>query len=149
MVHEDKYIEHLSRDIAMHTNYLMMFRSRMAFAILIGPFVLLGSFLIATKGTIPKNHIGVDAIVAIVTACICYLTLGIYGARLDRHVTRQCDIWHRQIDSLRKEEEDYTEDIGFEHHKTYRAYLSGLGLVLLAFLSNVYLLKTLLISTAG
>ena len=148
MAHEDKFIEHLSRDIATHASYLMTFRSRVAFTILIGPFVLLGSFLIATKGTVPASRLGVDAIVAIVIACLCYLALGVYGAMLDKHVTGQCNIWRRQIDSLRKDSPEEIDEIGFEH-KQFRAYLTGLGLVLLAFLSIVYFLKTLLVSNTG
>lgn len=148
MTHEDKFIEHLSRDIATQTSYLVTFRSRLAFTILIGPFVLLGSFLIAANGIVPASRLGVDAIVAIVIACVCYLVLGVYGAMLDNHVTRQCNTWRRQIDSLRKDSPEEIGDIGFEH-KPFRAYLAGLGLVLLAFLSIAYLLKTLLVSNAG
>ncbi len=149
MAHEEKFIEHLSRDIATHTSYLVTFRSRVAFNMLIGPFVLLGTFLIATKGIVPASRLDVDAIVAIVIACLCYLALGVYGAMLDRHVTGQCNIWRRQIDSLRKDSPEEIDDIGFEHQKPIRAYLTGLGLVLLAFLSIVYLLKALLVSNAG
>ena len=147
MAHEDKFIEHLSRDIANHTTYLMTLRSRMAFTVLIGPFVLLGSFLIATKGIVAANSFGTDTALAIVIACLCYLLLGVYGAMLDKHVTRQCNIWRRQIDSLRKDRPEKIGDIGFEH-KPIRAYLTGMVLLLLSFVSIVYLLKTLLVSKA-
>lgn len=148
MAHEDKFIEHLSSDIANQTTYLNALRTRMAFTILIGPFVLLGSFLFATSGTVKPDRIGADTIMAIVIACLCYLSLGVYGGILDKHVTRQCNIWRRQIDSLRKDKTENIGDIGVEH-KPIKGYLAGLSLVLLAFLSIVYLLKTLMVSNAG
>jgi len=142
VAHEDKIIEHLSREIATHAGYLMTFRARVAFTILIGPFVLLGSFLIATDGKIPANRLGSDSIVAIVVACACYLALGVYGAMLDKHVTSQCNTWRQQINSIRMGSEDALDTLPFDHNPI-KAYAVGVGLVLIAFLSMVYLLTTL------
>ena len=143
MAHEEKFIEHLSSEIAEHTRFLSTFRSRMAFTILIGPFVFLGSVLFATRGTFAIGSIGAGPIAAIVIACLCYVSLAAYGAMLDNQVTRQCNIWRRQIDLVRKGNQEKIADIGFEY-KPFTAYLIGLGLVLFGFLSIVYLLITLL-----
>lgn len=144
MAHEDKLIEHLSQDITTHTSYLASFRSRVAFTVLIGPLVLLGSFLIATKGEIPAVSLGLYDYGAIVVACLCYLILGVYGATLDKHVIQQCNTWRTQIESLRQDSSSKIGDISFEHKNQVTAYLTGLVLVLVAFLAIVYLLKTLL-----
>lgn len=144
MAHEDKLIDHLSQDIATHTSYLASFRSRVAFTILIGPFVLLGSFLIATKGEIPAVHLGLYDWAAIVVTCLCYLTLGVYGATLDKHVVQQCNTWRTQIELLHEDSSNKIGDIRFEHKNQVIAYFTALALVLVAFVAIVYVLITLL-----
>ena len=43
-------IKHLSSEITTQVTYLSTLRSRVALTMLVGPFVVFGSFLFATKG---------------------------------------------------------------------------------------------------
>lgn len=144
MTYEKEFIEHLSRDIASHTSFLMTFRSRMAFTILIGPFILLGSFLIATQANDPVISIETDETWAIVIACVCYMGLGVYGAVLDMIVTRQCDIWRNQIESLHTESTKGNEDIGYQYMLMW-SYVCGMALALMSFLSIAYFVNSVLV----
>src|ERR1039458_4777190 len=90
-------IEHLSSEIAAQTDYLAQLRSRVALTILIGPFVVFGSFLVATKGIQVPLHLGKLQLTVGVLASAAYLALGWYGALLDRQVTNQCDRWRCSI----------------------------------------------------
>jgi len=111
MAHEDKLIEHLSKEIETHTNSLMTFRARINMAVFVGPFVLLGSLLIAAKG-VPRG-INIDAwtVAFFVGLAMSYITMGMACAGIEAHIWRQCNAWRRliarmTIDSTRKVSEE-------------------------------------------
>lgn len=144
-IKEEKLLEHLGNEITNHTAYLLMFRSRIAFTILIGPFLVMGSFLIATKGVIEVNELNrISIVVAGAIACLCYLGLGWYGSLLDKHVTTKCNDWRRLIYKLQKGSPIEEKDLVFEHKKQTLAYLTGLVLVLGAFIATTLVFFSLL-----
>jgi hypothetical protein len=97
MPHDDKLIDHLSREIETHTNTLMTFRARINMAVFVGPFVLLGSLLVAAKG-IPRD-ITIDGwtVASIVGLALSYITMGLACAVIEAHIWRQCNVWRRLI----------------------------------------------------
>lgn len=102
MAFEKELIEYLSKEIETHTNSLMTFRSRISFAGLFGPFLLLGSVLVATKN-IPGRMApmpGNEWLVAAGGLVLSYLALGFAGAAVERHVWRQCNEWRGLIAQL-------------------------------------------------
>lgn len=145
MGNQDKLIEHLSSEITTHTNYILTFRSRVTFTILVGPFILLGSFLIATKGSVASITFSDKwSILGIILGFLIYLGLGAYGYLLDRNVTEQCDKWRCEIARL---SEGYIEEknLVFRHNTTLRGYLLGIILFYCAFLAITFLLKQLFV----
>ena len=137
--YDEKIIEHLSSEITTQSGYLMTFRSRIAFTILIGPFVLLGSFMIAVEDGFKPQELKLGSIIAIAIACVCYVGIGGVGGFVDWQVTHQCNEWRRQISSIRRGTAD-TLDMTFEHTLIW-VYIGSAVIVLFAFLSIVYLLS--------
>ena len=97
MAHEDKLIDHLSREIKTNTNNLMTFRSRVNLSVFLGPFVLLGSLLIATKGVPRVMAFDRLTVAAYVGLGISYFVMGWACARIEAHMWRQCNAWRRLI----------------------------------------------------
>ncbi len=139
MPNEDKLIEHLSSEITSQTTYLATFRARIAFTVLIGPFVLLGSFFVANHGSSAKDHFDGHVVAAIIVSFSCYVGLGIYGGFLDKHANEQCDRWRRLIIRISQGEAIQETDFAFPHWAV-RAYVAGFLLVLGAFLPIAYII---------
>jgi len=131
---EREIIKHLSSEIKAHSEYLKTLRSQVAFTILVGPFVVLGSFLVATKGAPITAPFRKTQLALAVVGATAYLALGLYGSKLDGHVTEQCDRWRCAIFKLSKGEPLTKEDFVFEHHLV-GGYMWGFALVLIAFVS--------------
>jgi hypothetical protein len=129
----------------------------MAFTILIGPFLVLGSFLALAKDK-PSLQLKFNGSwAAIVAACVAYLLLGAYGAAIDTYATRECNDWRRLIvylsrgksniediikEKLNEKNDEFVKKIITEEPFVTKlfAYFAGLGLVLIIFLCVAYLL---------
>ena len=136
-------IRHLSSEISTQSEYLTTLRSRVAFTILIGPFVVFGSFLLATKGAQAPSQLWKLQLAAAVVASTAYLAMGWYGSRLDRHVTEQCDRWRRAILKVSNNERLGEDDLLFQH-RNFIAYMTGIVLMLIAFASIALILFLML-----
>lgn len=146
MSHEEKLIEHLSSEITTHSTNIMTFRARLAFSILIGPFVLLGSFLLATKGSIPNVKMSPSGFIAMIVGALAYLGLGYCGARLDHHVTEQCNKWRQEIDRvIRGEPADMHIENMLFRHRSVVSYFAFFSLTLVAFISMSLFLRDILL----
>src|SRR5208282_3705279 len=143
MDHTAEVIRHLSSEITTQSNYLMNFRTRLAFTVLLGPFIAIGAALVALKTppTLRNMHGKLDSAASVV-AVVSYFLLALYGAGLDNHVTKQCDKWRRDIAALLRNQGLEPEDLTFPH-SALRAYVAGFGLVILAFVSMIFLLTQL------
>ena len=80
----DELITYLSSEIQTHSQYLLTFRSRISFTVLVGPFLILGSFLVAAKPT-ARNYWGTTQVAFGAGAAALYLILGFYGSTIDQH----------------------------------------------------------------
>lgn len=92
----NEIIKYLSGEIESHSEYLMTFRSRIAFTVLIGPFVILGYVLVVSKPT-ATNYVGQEVALAFGAVAVSYLILGFCTSRLDQHCTDQCNKLRRAI----------------------------------------------------
>ena len=90
-------IEHLSKDIISLSGQGMTFRSRMGFTLLVGPFVMLGTLLVATKGELPAVRWDRTCTIAAVLGTIAYLCVPVWGAIFDSHVINTCNRWRRVL----------------------------------------------------
>jgi hypothetical protein len=132
---EIEIIKHLSSEITTQATYLVTLRSRVFFTILVGPFVVFGSFLLATKDAAISPHFGEKQLKVALIAAGAYLALGLFGAVLDKQVTDQCDRWRNTILKLSKHESlDANRDLLFKH-RTFWAYFIVWFLTLAAFIS--------------
>lgn len=146
MAYEKELIEYLSKEIETHTNSLMTFRSRISFAGLFGPFLLLGSLLIATKHvpgtTVPAT--GYKWLVAGGGLFLSYLALAWSGATVEKHVWRQCNVWRGLIAEIAQGEPVRltAKHLKFEEHLRL-GYLFCFGAMSLAFVAAVFMIRYL------
>jgi hypothetical protein len=138
-------IKHISAEIVAHQEWLATLRSRMGFTVLIGPFLVLGSVLIATKSapTIMVWPTERPPWASFISAVLCFIGCGVYGAFLDKHGTKQCDFWRAILVSVAKGESISEVHLDFKHHHFW-AYVPGFVLSLGAFLGMTYFFMSLL-----
>ena len=139
---KEKIIEQLTQEITTTSNYVLTFRSKIAFTILIGPFVILGSFIIACKGELPNITNSWAVFTGAAIASIAYFGLGIYGALLDYNASVQCNEWRKEIAAVANNERAEIAAVQTTL-KLKRAYSLGLFLVWVALLGVIYLLSGL------
>lgn len=131
-------IEHLSKEIETATKNLMIFRTRIGFTFLVGPFFVMGSVLIATKGEIEPPVWDRELVFFAIVAAVAYMASAAWGANYDRGCQEQCNTWREAIVALQKKpnaEPEINTKVSAR-----RAYLSGFFLVLILFSALIYCL---------
>lgn len=93
----DSLIEHFSGEIKTLTSSIMTFRIRIAFTVFIGPYLLLGSIIVGTKGNFTLNTNSMWVWFAIAVASTVFLGLGVASALIEKQAWRQCEQWRRLI----------------------------------------------------
>jgi hypothetical protein len=127
----DELITYLSTEIQTHSQYLLTFRSRISFTVLVGPFLILGSFLVAAKPT-ARNPWGTTQLVFGIGAAVLYLILGIYGSTIDQHGNDQCNRWRRALVKVSTGQALDEKDLVIKD-KVWWVYLIGYLVVFLVF----------------
>lgn len=99
MSNTDKVIEHLSKEISTHMETLMTFRTRIAFAFFVGPYVLLGSYIVAKDG---DASVSFDTLagVALLFGFFAYLAVGLICARIETNSWDQVNACRAEIKRL-------------------------------------------------
>ena len=136
-------IKHLSSEIVAQSEYLSILRSRVALTVLVGPFVVFGSFLLATKGAQLSSQLSKLQLIAGGVAAAAYIALGGYGAFLDGQITDQCDRWRHAMLKISNNQNVVEADLLFPH-RTLIGYMIGWFLVRIAFTSIAGLLFLML-----
>ncbi|GEM_PF-2613934 len=139
--HQKELIEHLSREIQSYTKAMMDFRSRINFTLYVGPFVLMGSYLIATRDSSFCIVWDTFTIFWSIFLGIIWLLLGLTGSILEEHIWDKCNEWRRLIFQLQSNNPVVLtqEDLIFEHHLR-RCYI----LVHLNLLASIVLVLVIL-----
>ncbi len=138
-MNKEKLIDHLSKEIETLTNNTLTYRVRAAFTIWIGPFVLLGALIIATKGNIEFQTESGTFWIAVIIAAVSYYGLGVAAAIVEEQAWDQCEDWRRAIvavslrDDLKAEELNDLISFGNASKKIRGAYYKLFGLILIAF----------------
>jgi len=135
----DELIRHFSREIETLTSSIMTFRIRIAFTVYIGPYLLLGSIIVGTKGNFTLNTDSIWVWLAIAVASALYFGLGIGAGRIEKQAWRQCEKWRRVIIELASgpghastallEAANYTElgdKVESSYKKTFALFLASL-----------------------
>lgn len=135
----DSLIEHFSREIEVMTSNTMTFRIRIAFTVFIGPYILLASIIVGTKGNLTLNITSVWTWCAIAVASAMFFCLGVTSGRIEKQAWRQCEKWRRLIIKLANcpdearpalyDAVNYTE-LGDNVEKSYKIVF---GLILVSF----------------
>lgn len=142
MTYDDKLIEHLSKKIETLTNNLMIFRTRCNFAVFVGPFVLLGSVLIATKGNLHGLSIDLWIIVSSVGLVLSYATMGIACSSIEAHMWKQCNQWRRLIALITSGESAKIGEQELEfRQRILKGYLITYAAMIVAFFCVVYIIS--------
>jgi hypothetical protein len=142
-------IEYLSKEIETVTNGMMVFRSKISFAVLVGPFLILGTLVYAAKGLRIATEFGTAGWIAIGIVFFCYLALAFLSGRIEEDGWRQCNEWRKLISALQKnpavelDEKNVRKDkSGVDPVKWMKwSYLAACALMLLAFLSLLFVLS--------
>jgi hypothetical protein len=146
MAFEKELIEYLSKEIETHTNSLMTFRSRISFAGLFGPFLLLGSIVVATKSIPgPKAPVPLTSwLVAGSVLFLSYFALAWAGATVERHVWRQCNVWRGLIARISEGEPVKLTSAELNFKDSLRlGYLFTFGAMSFAFAGAVFIIRYL------
>lgn len=96
MESKEKLIDHLTKEIEVTINNMMGFRTKSAFIVWIGPYVLLSSVIIATDGDFSLT-MNCAMKLALITASVSYLILGIIAGLIERGFWRRCNILRQCI----------------------------------------------------
>jgi hypothetical protein len=142
-------IKHISGEIIAEMAYLASIRTRVGFTVLTGPFIVVGSVLVAFKGPVDfKDWHNPILWWSLGGAFVSYMIASLYFAMIDHHTTRQCNQWRDTIVDLLQgkklkermlkaglfRKERTVSSLHFEHYAQF-AYPLGFLIICLAFIS--------------
>lgn len=138
-------LEYLTREIETTTTNMMVFRSKIAFAVFVGPFLLLIALAAGTRSLNVTTHIDLPATLFIIVVCLCFLTMAYITARIERQAWLQCNKWRRLIIKLHNDPStklasgDLSDDL-FDERRAGRAtskYVAAWAVLLLSFIMTI------------
>src|SRR5436853_7347867 len=88
-------IQHLCKEIEITTNNLMIYRSKISLAIFLGPYIILGSVIVATKGLSVTFNWNLWVIILMFVQGACFLAFAYTNAAIEQHGWDQCHRWRR------------------------------------------------------
>jgi hypothetical protein len=133
-------IAYLSKEIETTTNTMMVFRSKIAFAVFFGPFLILGSFVVAAKSLPLSIELDLYGKIAIAVGCTCFLALAVISARIEKDAANQCNLWRKLIADIH--ENPQTTIQGRAHWKQNKltwTYFGAYCLLLASFISIIFI----------
>ena len=134
----------LSREIETTMKGITEFRTKIAFGMFAGPFVLLGSQIVAAKGQPFSLTLPSMAWLILGIAGGCFLLIGFIAAKVEAQAIDQCDEWRILIEELRQ---DPTVPIDTKRlrvkHKAHEAYLITFFLALVFVVAAVVIIKNM------
>ena len=146
--------EYLTKEIETLSTNTMTFRSRIAFSVFIGPFLILGSIIVSTSRS--GLNLSLDsrsAWIAAVIAGLAFWTLGIISGRIEQGALEKCNQWRRCIIKLQSEEpltNEELEELILDKPpvRVMWVYLGAFLLILITFASTAYLATELVRASA-
>lgn len=103
---QDSLIEHYSHEIQTLTSNIMTFRIRISFTVFIGPYFLLGSIIVGTKGNFTLDISSWWVLLAFAVASVMYIGLGFASGRIEKQAWIQCEEWTKLIIQLANRPEE-------------------------------------------
>lgn len=132
----------LSKEIDTTMTSLMAFRTRIGFGMFVGPFVLLGSFIVGAKGQPVSFNLTTWGWIALVVDLVCFLLIGFIAANIELQAFGQCNRWRKLMLRLRdkpsaKIENDELEVIPW----AYSGYFCSFLLLFVSVVAAVVIIK--------
>lgn len=145
-------IKHLSDDIINRYNNTIVFRTRIAFVVWVGPFIILSSFIVATKGSFTLDFKDPVVWVCIGLFVSCYLILSRFASGIEQGAWDRCDKYRELIFKIGSQnsladitEKDYKDNLTWE---LPRIYFWAFSVIMISFFS-ITVLATKLKTTAS
>ena len=134
-------IEYLSKEITTTTANMMVFRTKIAFLVFVGPFILLIALAARFNGLNITSHFDRTAKLAIILVGIVYLILAGITAGIERQAWLQCNKWRGLIAQLHNDPSadvtlyDLSDNLFSEDWKGQSTftYVAAWGALLLSF----------------
>ena len=92
----------LSKEIETTTTNMMAFRTKVGFGMFVGPFLLLGSFIVGAKGQPVSFNLNRYVLGALIVDVVCFLGIAYIAAQIEAQALKQCNKWRGLIGSLRR-----------------------------------------------
>jgi hypothetical protein len=92
----------LSKEIETTATIMMAFRTKVGFGMFVGPFLLLGSFIVGAKGQPVSFNLNWYGWAALGVDIICFLGIAYIASQIEAQALRQCNRWRRLIGELRR-----------------------------------------------
>ena len=141
--------EYLTKEIETLSTNTMTFRSRIAFSVFIGPFLLLGSIIVsASKNGLNLNSYSRSALIPMVMALVAFWLLGTLIGRVEQGHLNRCNKWRECIIKLQKDDEltiEQLKDLILDKPSmnVARIYAAAFLLLIIAFGATAYLAAAL------
>ena len=137
-------VQHLTKEIETQINNMTVWRSKASLSVFLGPFIILGSFIVGLKGSHISWNKDWHSVLALVVICACFILLGLMSAVVEDHVWDQCNRWRAVIARLQKNPNLSVEEGDlFFHHKVKRTYVATYFILLFSFLSAIVIISHL------
>lgn len=157
MTYNKELIEVLSKEVLKYSELIMTFRTRIAFYSWIGPFIILGSFVVATEGRLPSTSFNELSFLPIIIGIVglivgCYLGIAKVATNIEKQAWSQCNRVREIMTKLATDEDylvtidEYRDDIT---NGLQSAYMWAYGLIIISALTIVGLLFILGMGTAN
>lgn len=136
----NELIAYLSKEIETTTNTMMVFRSKIAFAVFFGPFLILGSFVVAAKSLPLSIELDSYGKIAIGVGCTCFLALAVISARIEKDAAEQCNLWRKLIADLHENPKTTIQGRAiWKQDKLTWTYFGAYCLLLASFISIIFI----------
>lgn len=145
MALEEQFIQHLSKEIETLTTAMITFRTKIAFTIFLGPFVLLATFMVGTKSVPQVGQLSTETVLALITVGLCYLLLSLLSARIELGMWKQCNHWRAQVAVMvdREDVDPMSESVQVSPRRLLLTYGLAFTLFFLSLIIMIILISSL------
>jgi len=145
MAYEEKVIEYVSSEIESQLEHMTTWRSRASLSVFLGPYVILGSILIGTKGlAISVTGNLCLFILSVLGLAVCFIGLGFASASVEEHCWDYCNKLRTLVAKLQRGEITKLgdDDLVFPH-RVKTTYIYTYILLIISFVFTVVIISQL------
>ncbi|HKB64672.1 MAG TPA: hypothetical protein VKC61_02375 [Pyrinomonadaceae bacterium] len=143
-------IEYLSNEIQTTTTNMMVYRSKIAFAVFLGPFLLLVAVVANAQNLKVSFDPNRTAVIGLGLGwCACFLILAYMNARIEQQAWRQCNKWRETISQIHNSPgaaisvEAFSDDLYEDQGRTRINYVIAYLVLLISFILSILILFSL------